>query len=355
MSELFPLVGRLARRVISLPWRDETQRALRRPQLMEDDPAAMVSSAYLQGRDSAIQFAGYLLVQSKVPSLRETVPVSHLPFFRPMSDSAMEVYSRGHLLLSHIEGRLLAAVGGEESVFSACAAYTDIDPSWVIRNRAISEAVAAGIKSVEASLLPLEEEFGRHPAAASARKTVEVLRERGVSVNLAALRQEVAIRGQQILLGNAHQLRRALTGDVPGSNQVVKLQMRLIGDLLYLRDSLSALLQVVFHAFRDQRLPTLNEENVFQVCATRGGDYLETEFRVQPVGDELFCVPGDLMFVDVDEGSGRSWKGPMRLHGKSMQFGGQGTECRFALHELDVWLCRHRFLYAQHARAVAGE
>jgi len=113
----------------------------------------------------------------------------------------------------------------------------------------------------------------------------------------------------------------------------------LLFGLVALKTSLFVIDQMIFSAFNIDKLPVLDNDNVFSIKHNGHnalGEYLITES--QPTGSELFASPGDIIFVDLVR-EDHTINGPFLIENKKMSLGSEyGEKIQFDMRKLDSTL-----------------
>ncbi|MCK4504804.1 MAG: hypothetical protein KAW14_04250 [Candidatus Aegiribacteria sp.] len=336
MSSAFQLSCQIARRIQDLPERTVIGKLLEAPlRHTPGEKIEMLNPVFGMGRDDCHQFASYLRVHASHKELAMRLPEEIRESVKPLDANTLEAFEVGHCSLRFISQNLV-----QKLVNAAGTVFEAADPYFFDKDLPFAQRSIEG-SAVEALNEPLEELailLAQHPLVS---RVQELMHSQPAKYRSDKIAQGILLLEKEVHAGIDENVLLALQGKVREASFETNSAARLLTAVYVLRRCIETVLQIAYQAYTQDRIPTLNVENIFNVPEWSIDTLGRTiSIDVQPIGEELFARPGNFLYVDLPKDVGvEPVSSPVYLTRVNVRFSEEtGTECNFGARFLDEWL-----------------
>ncbi len=336
MSSAFQLSCRIARCI-----QKQSDRAAIGTLLMDPlrhtpgEKMEMLNPVFQLGRDRCHQFASYLRAHANYTELAMGLPEVIGKSVKPLEEETLKAFAIGHCSLRFISQSLvheLVDAGG--TVFEAADPYF-FDENLPMVQRLQEESDVEALNEPVAELAIL---LSRHPLVSRVK---ELMLRMTDEYGLDKIANDVIKLENVVNAEIEENVLLALRGKVRQASFETNCAAQLLTAVYVLQRCIETILQISFQAYTQDKMPTLNLENIYNVPQWNINSLGRTvSIDVQPIGDELFARPRNILYIDLPtEDGAMSLNGPVFLNKVNVQFSAEsGMECNFEAQVLDEWL-----------------
>lgn len=279
-------------------------------------------------RNRNLEFLGYLVTHIQSEEIKKIIPIIN---FNPLKDSEVELFEKAHFTIIQITKmclrNLLVSFPNAELALDNYSNFP-----YKFKTQPVEE-----VFSSDESITKLVNAFEQHPSYLFIKDNIRKL-PRIIDIPKNHLLMTILAYSREFLKSEP----RLMSSD---ASQILELSrqkseqadlLRITFSLFCLRLSLKNINKFLYMSFFKDKLPILNNENVFNIKSNHKnilGDFLILES--QPIGAELFAIPTESILVKLDL-KNHTIDSPYYIESMSSSFMSEyGDKQEFSLRKID--------------------